>query len=146
MTDFPPMSELLPHGPPMLLLDEVLEAGPEHAVCTLTLRRDSLFMRDDRVQCVVAIEYMAQAVGAYIGLQTRKSGGPPRAGFLVGAREATFAVDELQAGDVLEVRVDVIAADDVRGSFHCRVSRRGTQVAAATLSIYGGPAPASEDA
>ena len=144
MTAFPPVRELLPHGPEMLLLDEVRAADEGHLVCALTLRPTSTFVRNGAVPCLVALEYMAQAVAAHLGLRAHRRKHTPQSGFLIGAREVLFEVDELQVGDWLEVHVAVIVEDEVRGSFECSVLREGARVASATLSVYRGPVATME--
>lgn len=139
MTPFPPVRELLPHGPEMLLLDEVRDAADGYLVSALTLRPTSTFVRGGAVPCLVALEYMAQTVAAHLGLRAYRRKHTPRSGFLIGVRVASFEVDELRVGDTLEVRATVITEDEVRGSFDCTVLRAGSVVAAATLSVYRGP-------
>ncbi len=122
----------------MLLLDEVRDASEGKIVCALTIRPTSTFVRDGSVPCIVALEYMAQSVAAHLGLRAHRRKHTTHSGFLIGAREVTFAVDELLVGDALEVRVQVIVEDEVRGSFECQVLREGEVVAAGTLSVYRG--------
>ena len=144
MSAFPPVGELLPHGPEMLLLDRVIDAGEGRIVCGLTLRADSTFVSEGRAPCVIALEYMAQAVAAHLGLRAYRRRHTTHSGLLIGAREVRFAVDELRVGDALEVYVEVLVEDEIRGSFECRVLREGAQIAAATLSVYRGPASRGE--
>lgn len=144
MTPYPPLREILPHGPEMLLLDELREADERGLVCALTLRASSTFVRDGSVPCLVAIEYMAQTVAAHFGLRAHRRGHTARSGFLIGVREANFEVDELRVGDALEVRAAVVVEDELRGSFACSVVREGVVMATATLSVYRGPIEAME--
>jgi predicted hotdog family 3-hydroxylacyl-ACP dehydratase len=133
---YPPLEELLPHRPPMILLDWLVEWAPRRARCAVTLRPDSPFMENGRVRAVVAVEYMAQAIAACAGMEARQEGRPPGAGFLVGARDLELAVDHLSAGDALEVEAEYLQGNEQLASFRCRVRRGGRPVAAAVINVY----------
>ena len=141
MTALPPVAELLPHSPPMILLDEVVEADGRRAVCRVRVRGDSPFAEGGKVPAVVAIEYMAQAVSAYAGLQARARGAPPRIGYLLGTRELTLEVDAFDVGDELVVEAVYVWGDETLGAFDCTVRRAGQTVAAATLNVHQGEEP-----
>jgi predicted hotdog family 3-hydroxylacyl-ACP dehydratase len=134
----PPVEELLPHRERMLLLDEVREAGEASIACGVVLREASPFVENGRVNAIVAIEYMAQCVGAWVGLQDRRNGQPIRIGYLVGSREVTFAVDDFVVGDDLRVEASRLWGDDSLGHFACRVERGGATVAEGVLNVYRG--------
>jgi predicted hotdog family 3-hydroxylacyl-ACP dehydratase len=134
----PPVVELVPHRDRMLLLDEVREAGEASIACGVVLRGDSPFVEGGRVRATFALEYMAQCVGAWVGLQDLRRGLPVRIGYLVGAREVAFAVDAFDVGDDLRVEAAKLWGDEALGHFECRVLRRGETVAAATLNVVRG--------
>jgi len=132
----PPLAEILPHAPPMILLDELLEFAPGRARCAVRLRPDSPLVEGGRVRALVCVEYMAQAVAAYAGMMSRAAGAPPRIGFLLGTRELRLSTGFLRAGDALTVDAEHVFGDDRIGSFRCRVWRGEEKVAEATLSVY----------
>lgn len=136
MTAFPPVRELLPHADPMVLVDEVVEAGAEHVRCRVRIGPDAPFFVDGAVPAVVAIEYMAQTIGAYAGLQARAAGMPVRIGYLLGTRELTLETDAFRAGDELLVEARQVWLDPPLAVFACRVERGGVPVAAASLNVY----------
>lgn len=139
------LADLLPHRPPMVLLDELVEHAPGRARCRVRLRPDAPFMENGRVRAVVAIEYMGQAAAACAGLAAREGGRPPAPGLLLGTRELTLAVGHFEAGDELEVEAEHLAEDDRISSFRCAVRRAGATVAEAVLTVYlpagGGSSP-----
>lgn len=145
MTALPPIGQLVPHAPPMLLLDEVLEWAPGRVRCALSLRPDSPFMEGGRVRALVALEYMGQAAAACAGMQARQGGGGPGPGLLLGTRELSLAVEHLRAGDALVVEAELASGDEKITSFRCRVHRGEELVAQALLSVFhpgdGGEAP-----
>lgn len=141
VASLPTPIELLPHRPPMLLLDEVTSWNGDRVECRVVLRDDSPFVEAGRVASTIAVEYMAQCVAAFAGLRGRERGEPVRIGYLVGAREVTFAVDDLRVGDVLRVEASPVWGDETLGNFACAVDREGEAVARGTLNVYQGELP-----
>ncbi|MGI5860850.1 MAG: 3-hydroxylacyl-ACP dehydratase [Myxococcales bacterium] len=136
MSQFPPVEELLPHSAPMILVDEVLAYEASGVRGRVKIREDSMFVKDGRVPAVVAIEYMAQAIGLHAGFEARRKGNPVRIGYLLGTREMSLEVDNFEVGDELEIEVERLFGEEQLGSFRCSVSRAGKQVASAVLSVY----------
>ena len=136
MSPFPPVRELLPHTDPMVLVDEVVDAGPEFARCRVRIGEASPFCAAGLVPAAVAIEYMAQTVGAYAGLRARSAGLPVRIGYLLGTRDLALEVDGFAAGEELIVEAREVWSDLPLAAFACRVERAGVVVASATLNVY----------
>jgi predicted hotdog family 3-hydroxylacyl-ACP dehydratase len=132
----PLISELLPHAPPMLWLDELVSGGEHQVQCKLVLREDHVFVEDGAVEPLVSLEWMAQAVAALAGLRDRAQALAPRPGFLIAIPEASFEVDAFQLGDELLITATRVWGDDQLASFECSVERRGAVVARAQLSVY----------
>ena len=133
---YPSPAELLPHGPEMVLLDEVVEWHDKRALCRLRLREGSPFVEGGRARSAVALEYMAQCVGVCTALGSLERGEPLRMGYLVGVRTMTLEADYLEVGDELLVAATEEYDGGELGSFACTVHRRGELVVAATLSVY----------
>jgi predicted hotdog family 3-hydroxylacyl-ACP dehydratase len=129
-------AELLPQTPPMLLVDEVVEYAFPHAAARVRIRPDSPFVEDGKVPALVALEYMAQAVGVIVGYQSLARGEPIRIGFLLGTRELSLEVDHFEVGDELIAEADHLFGDRTLGSFKCTVSLRGQVVASAQVSAF----------
>jgi predicted hotdog family 3-hydroxylacyl-ACP dehydratase len=134
----PPLYDLVPHRPPMLLIDEVAAWDGAQAECLVVLRDDSPFVEAGRVSAMLAVEYMAQCVAACAGLQAHTQGKGVRVGYLVGAREIILPEEPLRVGDVLRVRAQRVWGDDILGNFQCSVERGGEVIARATLNVYRG--------
>jgi len=133
---YAPIHELLPHRAPMLLLDEVVAFDEESVECVVTIRESSTFFADGGVPAWVALEYCAQCIAAYAGLKARRSGGEPRMGLLVAARELSLNVDVFRAGETLHVQARREFGEERVGRFDCSVTRDGCTVATASLSVY----------
>ncbi len=132
---FPPIEELLPHRPPMLWIDEVSWHEGDAIRCALRIR-DQVFVENGEVDPVVSIEWMAQTVGALVGLYDRRQQQAPRPGYLIAIPEAEFTVDRFRVGDVLVLHARRTWGDETLASFEARVEREGETAARAQLSVY----------
>lgn len=139
MIRFCPVSELVPHRPPMLFIDEVLEWSEPVVQCAVTIEHDDLFVEGDSVDAVLALEYMAQCTAVYGGLLRRAKGLPPKVGFLVGCSQLDLFRPRLQVGTrfIVESRL-VWNSEDGMGVFEARVLDGEDDVASAKLFVYQG--------
>ena len=141
MTTWPPIVELVPHRPPMLLLDRVLAYDGECVTCETVLRPDSPFADQGQVPAVVGIEYMAQTIAVGAGLRGREKGDGARTGFLLGCRSLKIAVDSFQVGDRLTIEARRSWGENELGSFTCKVQRGDEVLVEGALTVYQGPLP-----
>lgn len=133
------VADLLPHSGQMVLLDEILRFAPNQVSAALTVRGDGLlFGTGDTVPAWAGIEYMAQAIGCYAGLQARQAGLPIRLGFLLGTRRYESNVPSFKTGSRLIIDAESILQDQQLSVFECRI--RGENIAvSATLNVYQPP-------
>ena len=132
-----PVEDLLPHAPPMLLLDEALACEAEYAAAGVTIRPDHLFARPEGVPAHVGIEFMAQTCGLWAGGVAKRQGGAVRLGFLLGSRRYKAARPFFSFGERLEVSARLVFLDQGMGVFDCRIADgAGEVVAEAQLSVY----------
>jgi len=131
-----PLDDLLPHRPPMTLLDEIVSVDLAEG----TLVAAFAGRREWRGNWV-AIELMAQAAAALAGAADRAEGyaGPPRPGFLLGTRRLTLDLDAFEPGHRYRVRATRVFSDAESASFDCAVLDGERTVAAATLNAYRPP-------
>ncbi len=147
----PDLGDLVPHRGPMRLLDSVVAHGERSIECVTTIRADHAFLDDGKVDVVLCVELVAQAVAAYVGYQDWVTGRKPELGFIVSCREASFEVGSLSLGDTLTVSATHVWGESQVGSFKGNVRRGSVAVAAVELGVYRGPltgveAPAGRDA
>ena len=139
MTAFPPIAEVVPQRPPMLLLDRVLSFDGVRVVCELCLEPNSPFVQAGEsggevpaeVPAIVGLEYMAQAAAAAAGLSARE----------IGCRNLTIAVDSFRVGDRLIVEARRTFGEKDLGSFACQVRRGDDVLVEGALTVYQGPLP-----
>jgi predicted hotdog family 3-hydroxylacyl-ACP dehydratase len=133
------IEELLPHARPMILLDEVTDVGEGTLSAALTVRPGRPFFEAGRgVAAHVAIEWMAQTCGAYVGVAALEAGQPIRMGWLLGTRNFQATVPWFREGERLNITVTPAFLDSQMGAFDCIVTRAGNgdEVAKARLTLY----------
>jgi len=120
------MAELLPHKPPMILIDratsyeiENMSLSAEFDVTEVAMFFDSAL---GGVPAWAGLEYMAQATAAISGIKRLEAGqGAPKIGFILGTRKYTNSIDVFKAGETYKVEVRELFSDNSLGSFSCSI-------------------------
>ena len=133
--NYPPVETTLPHEPPMVLLDHILQSDSSRTECVVKIREDSPFLTAKGVPCVISLEYMAQCIGAHVGLEAFERGEKPELGFLIGCRNIEFHVAYLPLGSDLVVVAEEGMSVAGFGYFHCEIRNQKHLVAAGALSV-----------
>jgi predicted hotdog family 3-hydroxylacyl-ACP dehydratase len=123
----------------MILLDEVTCVGDGKLSAALTVRPGIPFFEAGRgVAAHIAIEWMAQTCGAYVGVVALESGQPIRMGWLLGTRNFQATVPWFREGERLTVTVTPAFVDSQMGAFDCIITRTGSvgELAKARLTLY----------
>lgn len=132
-----PLEALLPHARPMILLDEVVGRDETRLAAALTVRAGTPFFDAGRgVAAHVAIEWMAQACGAFVGAEALESGGAVRLGLLLGTRDFEADVSWFPEGARVEVSATLVYRDGEMGVFDCAAAVDGQGMATAQLTVY----------
>lgn len=117
------IAEVVPHEGLMSLLDTVLEYDEESLSASVEIRNNTLFVEADGVPAWVGIEYMAQAIAAYSGVQRCLAGRAVKVGFLVGTRRFNSSHSHYPLGSKLRINViREFQADNGLGSFACTIN------------------------
>ena len=81
----PPVAELLPHRGRMVLLDRLERLDEDGCVALATLQPTHPFADDQaNVPAYVGLEYIVQAVAAFVGLPRWQQGCDPLVGLVLG--------------------------------------------------------------
>ena len=134
------VEDLLPHAPPMVLLDRVISCEGEGLCAEVEITPDSQFCTNGRVGVWVGIEYMAQAVAAWSGWQARRRAEPVKVGFLLGTRRYECLVADFPVGSLLRVLVErEFQSDNGLARFRCEIRSLEQLCAHASISVYQPP-------
>jgi len=134
-SDFGPVADYLPHRPPMLLIDDIVEVSDLRAVCRTTIHPDCVFAVHGVVHPSAMIEIVAQACAIYVGVLSARDGDPPRTGLIMSCREISFAVDSFAVGDELTITANKVFGQHQLAAFTGTVVRDGALCATVQLSV-----------
>lgn len=130
------VDQVVPHSGTMSLLSTIVDYDDESLHARVTIGPDSLFCQADGVPAWVGIEYMAQAIGAFAGVQKHLKGQLPAIGFLVGSRRYRCNQPYFPVGAVLEVTASrSYQAENGLGVFDCEI-RSHDLLATAALNVF----------
>ena len=135
-----PAEDLLVHRPPMLLLDAVLDHGHDWILAQARVDPRAWYADGEgAMPAWFGLELMAQAIGAYGGLEKRVLGGEPRVGYLLGTRAYACTRPSFPAGCELRIHAKLKYLDDAGlSAFACAITLDGEEVATAILKTFEG--------
>lgn len=130
------VDELVPHSGQMSLLSDITGYGEDWLSAVVDISSSSMFADDKGVPAWVGLEYMAQAIGAFAGLQERQKGEEPKVGFLLGTRKFSIDVAYFSLGSRIQVKVTKnMQAENGLCAFDCELSGEGF-TSEASLNIF----------
>lgn len=129
------LEKMIPHRPPMILLDSVVVADKEKVEALVGIHETSLGFSDGKVPAWFGVEYMAQAIAVFNGA-LGSSGGKPEIGFLVGVRNYSSSEPYFFWGEELKIIVKPNFILDNSGTFDGEIWIDGKRVAEALISTY----------
>ena len=128
-------AQVLPHAGSMLLLDEISAYGEDWLEAAVNIHERSAFAGAGGVPAWAGVEYMAQAVCAWSGIEQVQRGDRPTIGLLLGTRRYQSRLP-LFTGR-LRVRAQMIWRDAADlGAFDCEISSAAGPLASAQLKVY----------
>ena len=122
----------------MVLLERIIDYDEQGLTANWWCAAMVFLAMIQTVPAWAGIEYMAQAIAAYVGVKARQANEPIRMGFLLGTRRYNSNVAAFKVGATLTIRVNKIMQDDGLGVFECRILGEGVDVAA-NLNVYRPP-------
>lgn len=130
------VEDLVPHSGRMCLLDEIIDYGDDWLHAKVRVTANSMFIETQGVPASVGIEYLAQTVAAYAGLQERVNGGKPKLGFLLGVRNYICSTDYFSIGDTLLLQVELeMQAENGLNVFNAILKGDGIDISA-RLNVF----------
>ncbi|MGH1471681.1 MAG: hypothetical protein ACRBCS_10840 [Cellvibrionaceae bacterium] len=131
------VSEVVPHKKTMSLLTEIVEHDEESLKARVIINNDTLFLTDEKIPAYIGIEYMAQSIAAFAGVQERLKGGEAKVGFLVGTRKYNTSVSHFVNHSTLIIDVArEFQADNGLGVFNCSISSNLDELVNCVLNVF----------
>lgn len=103
--NYPPITELVPHAAPMILLDRFVEPLADGCVCERSIGADGLLVEAEGLPAYVGVELMAQSIAAYSGYTAWRNGEPVQLGFLIAVPKWQTECDHFPTGQTLRIHV-----------------------------------------
>jgi predicted hotdog family 3-hydroxylacyl-ACP dehydratase len=129
--------ELLPQSGPMMLLDDLVDAGEGWVTAGVRIAEDSLFFAPGvGMPCWLGLEYMAQTIALYSGLQATRAGRPVPIGLLLGSRRYQAMTTHFLLGSYLLIHVREQWYDGQIGAFDCSIEEDDRCLAQARLNVF----------
>jgi predicted hotdog family 3-hydroxylacyl-ACP dehydratase len=128
--------EFIPHRNPLLLVDSLIDIGPDYAVCDARIAQCDFLEPGFGVPSYIGIEIMAQCVAVYGGALAHLRRERPAPGLLLGTSRFLASVPWLDPDRRYLARCDRLITDN-RGlsSFACELTTSDESVATANLAL-----------
>ncbi len=130
------IEELVPHRPPMRLVDELCEVKGDTAVTRSVVTENWPMCENGRVDVILMIEIIAQSVSAMTGWQQLDEDEHGGRGLLVGIKKAEFFAEYVDVSACLNTRVELCIKTGNYRVFEGEVKEGSRVVARATLQAY----------
>jgi predicted hotdog family 3-hydroxylacyl-ACP dehydratase len=139
--------EYLPHRPPMLLVNHIIEVSDTHAIADVLIDQETPFITEHGVPASIGIEYMGQTAALIAGYQLEQGKTKPHLGFLLGTRAYSTEIAYFPINKTLRVecREKALVGDSL-ATFECIIAFIGESepIAKANLSVFRKPMNESE--
>ncbi|GGW84938.1 ApeP family dehydratase [Alteromonas halophila] len=143
----PRILELIPHRPPMLLVNRIVSVSIKASSALVYIDEDAPFFEPGKgVPAWVGLEYMGQTAALIAGHGLQQGLIEPHLGFLLGTRAYKSTCDYFAPGATLKVAcTESVATDDGLAKFSCQITLADSHaaeeewLATASLSVFRRP-------
>lgn len=127
---------LVPHKPPMLLIDRLLEIKERSSLLEMTVKDNTIFVgADNRLDDVSYPEILAQAIAAQEGFRKLGCRDYQPEGFLLGLKNLEI-IGSARVGDTLQIFVQKVAKYGDFGIIQGEVRKGNDVIARGELKVY----------
>ena len=109
-SSFPTPGQLLPHKPPLVLLDSVTSFEADGVMAQATVNTEWPLFENGSVPVLVLVEILAQTAGLWAGWNKFKDSRPVSVGYLVGIKQVRFFCEWLPEDLFIKTRAKVIVS------------------------------------
>ncbi len=134
-----PAADLVPHRPPVRLIEHLLEVHAAAGRASATVRAGSLHVNaDGTLDPTAHLELIGQTFAAAKGWRDRQQGWPPRVGFLAGAT-GMDCLDTARIGDQLTIAIKQTGTFGAFAMLEGQVHRHDRRIAGGQLKLWLNP-------
>tara|TARA_B100002049_G_scaffold230000_1_gene206333 strand:+ start:109 stop:561 length:453 start_codon:yes stop_codon:yes gene_type:complete len=135
--------DLIPHRPPMLLINQVVSVDATSSSALVTVDHLSPFFEKDKgVPTWIGLEYMGQTAALIAGYQLQQGLVGPHLGFLLGTRAFKTECDYFTPGTLKVTCTEKALVGDGLATFDCMIENHSKELqtspplATASLSVF----------
>lgn len=133
------LKKVLPHKPPMILIDDVVEIDlPDKSLTSIVkITEDKVFFDKtiNGISPTVGIEFMAQTIGCYSYFC--KNIEEPEIGFLLGARLYKTGLERFDKDETYTIKVREVSSEYEIRVFDCIIyNSSNEECVSSTLNVY----------
>lgn len=140
MNNYQKAAEYLPHNPPMILIEDVIDVGEDYAICQVIVSKQGIlapFINERGVlPAEFVLEMMAQTIGVWRGWSSNLSCKKIDLGLLLGIRGFKSDYTEFALGTCLIIKAKLVLQDDKLANFDCKLFIDNRSCATAKLNVY----------
>lgn len=136
----PKLFDLLPHRPPMLLINKIIDVQKTQSHAEVLIDEESSFFQTNKgVPAAVGLEYMGQTAALIAGYEKLQDPNAEiRLGFLLGSRKYQTQTPYFETNKVLDVEcTEGALVGESLANFNCTIKYQGEEevLASASLSV-----------
>jgi predicted hotdog family 3-hydroxylacyl-ACP dehydratase len=131
----PDFRTLIPHRPPMVLIDEVTEYGPVLIRARRIVRAGDPFVGPEGLEDAALLECVAQTIAAGDALYAQSKGGRVVRGFLTGLT-GVRVLGRAMAGETVEISALCLRRMDGMGLFEAQATVGNRQIAQGRFKLF----------
>jgi len=134
----PALDALLPHRPPMRLVDSIVREMVDGLVCTASVPHGCALARHGVAPALAGVEAAAQTAAVWEALRRRRrgAGGAPRIGYLVALRDVVFFAEHIPVGAPMLTAVRLEAAAPPLTHYRVETCVGGKVLLRGTIATY----------
>jgi len=131
-------AQLVPHKPPMLMIDRLLEVGERASLSEMTVLEDMVFVdKDGKLDNASYPEIISQAIAAQEGFRKLGTRNPRQEGFLLGVKNFEI-LGSAHIGDTLRISVLKVAKYGDFGIIQGEVRNGDAIIARGEVKVWQG--------
>lgn len=127
--------ELIPHRPPMVLIDALLEFGPARIRASRQVLDGQPFVADGCLDDAALLEVIAQTIAVGDAMYAQSMGGTVMRGYLTGLTGVSIH-GRAMVGETIEVTADCLKRMDGMGLFDIQATSNGRLLADGRFKLY----------
>lgn len=132
-------ADYLPHRPPLLILERIVDIAAESVTCEVSTAGNCLkpFLNaDGTLPSWYGVELMAQTVGVWAGRRDRDAGrDTPQVGLILSVRGYSSAAETFPCDSTLRITMHLLMQEGLLASFEGTISIHDLPVAEGRLSL-----------